>query len=641
MALRDARPESANFDCVVMLTWSNWHTEMRGNRYHFATRFARLCPVYFVQPDLRKGTLQGEAIPGHPNLTVLHIPSLEDNILSTPLSRFLDAAGHQRPLLWCYNYSFAPFYCTYRPALRAYHASEDYFRMVGPKIPALSQVVAASDLVICVSEGVRQSLESRLGVLPHAHVITNGCDYAFFAQAAEPHEAIRGLPQPRALYQGNVSKKVDFDLLLYTTGALQDVTFVFAGASTFDSGVDESNQRKWNALLARPNVQYLGQLPPQELPALMSGCDVGLIPFVQEDWIVKPGFPLKTFEYLAAGLPVVSTPLDNLQSFRSLVCFASTPDQFVEGIREAVMGADSGVVERRRLAAKGQSYDRKFAQVEALLAHPSLAVQREGVPKRSTLGRVVYHLTTAEPSLYAGFALSSAGSGKAGDETIIGLEVRPEPDRCQPVIEHSNASTIIRRPLVSVPWHSYFAYAREMMACSRSGLGILLGLLITAMAGVSLSVSGFFRAARLLPLSVRRLVKRVLSSGKRVQHGGFPSAENPVSWERRRLGVGDLIQMTHTLVHAVEEAMVTPHVVRSLSPTALLAGVVCKRRFGCHLIYDPRTWAESSRRELAQVPRWVLRGLEGSLIKRADLVVSAGVSSRTGDQNSREAYDET
>lgn len=641
MALSNVKPMPTDFDCVVMLTWSNWHTEMRGNRYHFATRFARLCPVYFVQPDLRKGTLQCEAIPGYPNLTVLHIPSLEHNIMSTSLSRFLDEAGHKRPLLWCYNYNFAPFYCTYRPAIRAYHASEDFFRMVGPKIPALSQVVGASNLIICVSEGVRQSLENRLGVLPHAHVITNGCDYAFFAQPAEPHEAIRGLPQPRALYQGNVSQKVDFELLLYTTGALQDVTFVFAGASTFDSAVGESNQRKWNALLARPNVQYLGQLPPQELPALMSGCDVGLIPFVQEDWIVKPGFPLKTFEYLAVGLPVVSTPLDNLHAFRSLIYFASTPDQFVEGIREAVKGADPGVVERRRLAAEGQSYDRKFAQVEALLAHSSLALQREEIPKRPRLGRVVYHLTTAEPSLYAGFALSSAWPGTTGNETIIGLEVRPEPDRSQPVVEHSNASTIIRRPLVSVPWHSYFAYAREMMAPSRSRLGILLGLLITAMAGVSLSVEGFFRAARLLPVSVRRPVKRVLSPGKRVRHGGSPIAETPVSWEQRRLGVRDLIQMAHTLVHAVEETMVTPHVVRSLSPTALLAGVVCKRRFGCHLIYDPRTWAESSRRELDRVPRWVLRGLEVSLINRADLVVSAGASRRTGDQSSREAYDET
>ena len=65
------------FDAVVMLTWSDWHREPRSNRFHYATRFARHLPVYFVQPDAADGQISFERIELF-DITLVHVPAVYD-----------------------------------------------------------------------------------------------------------------------------------------------------------------------------------------------------------------------------------------------------------------------------------------------------------------------------------------------------------------------------------------------------------------------------------------------------------------------------------------------------------------------------------------------------------------------------------
>lgn len=607
MALRDAPTEHANFGCVVMLTWSSWHTEMRSNRYHFATRFARMCPVYFVQPDLGKGTLQTEAVPGHETLTILHVSSLERNILCTPLTNFLEARGHKTPLLWCYNHQFAPLYCNARRALRIYHATEDYFRMFGPKLPGLAQVVRASDLVICVSEGVRQSLEQHLGPLPYAHVVTNGCDYGFYTKQAETPLAVTRLPRPRALYQGNISAKVDFALLLHAVEALPDVTFVFAGKTMFEGRAGEAAGAKWNQLMKQPNVYYLGQLPADALPGLMGACDVGLIPFVQEDWIVKPGFPLKAFEYLASGLPVVSTPLDNLRPFETVITFTSTWSQFARAIRTALRATGSDEVQRRRTAARAQDYDLKFAQVQTLLATCTNARPIDRGPGKQVARKRVFHLVPGDPGAWAGVAAIALPHLAGCEVTIIGIDPRPAPDRDQPVLEKHKTRTLIRRPLVPVPWRASLGYVRALLAGGLTVPGLALAWRIVALAAVRLLMGGFYRTAYACPVWLRHVVKKLLFAPTREPGAGKATAgAASLPNATASLSVKELIQVTHTFVHAIEETMVRPDLVLCEHPLALLAAVRCKGMFGCAAIYAPEAGAHAGQSERSSWLAWTL-----------------------------------
>src|SRR5471030_2610246 len=93
----DPNDTAEDFDAVVMLTWSDWRGEPRSNRYHYATRFARRYPVYFVQPDSTDGSTRLEPVEGH-NITLVHTPPLYNDQAALALSRFFAARRVRRPL---------------------------------------------------------------------------------------------------------------------------------------------------------------------------------------------------------------------------------------------------------------------------------------------------------------------------------------------------------------------------------------------------------------------------------------------------------------------------------------------------------------------------------------------------------------
>src|SRR5947209_18562374 len=96
------------FDCIVILSWSKWHSEPRSNRYHYATRFARLLPVIFVQPFWPEPNFRFEETDIR-QFTVLHLPETFDDHQSTLLHCALRERGLMRPLFWVYCPSFIHF----------------------------------------------------------------------------------------------------------------------------------------------------------------------------------------------------------------------------------------------------------------------------------------------------------------------------------------------------------------------------------------------------------------------------------------------------------------------------------------------------------------------------------------------------
>jgi teichuronic acid biosynthesis glycosyltransferase TuaH len=133
-------------------------------------------------------------------------------------------------------------------------------------------------------------------------VVPNGCDTEAFKGTPEtdPTPDVR-LPEPRAVVVGQLSVRLDLSLL-------EDV--VRAGRSLLLVGpaVDVETERRLAVLARSPHVQWVGRQPFDALPGFLRTADVGLTPYV-DDAFNRASFPLKTLEYLAAGLPVVSTDL--------------------------------------------------------------------------------------------------------------------------------------------------------------------------------------------------------------------------------------------------------------------------------------------------------------------------------------------
>ena len=369
------------FDAVVMLTWSDWKTEPRSNRYHFATRFARELPVLFVQPDSQGRSIQVERteIVG---MEIVHTPYLVVESEAQAFLKILRERNIRRPLLWIYNATdYQSLVAAIPNAFRVYHATEDYFKRSEKGYggsreegQAVAQMIADVDFLVAVTEGVLHSYRQSGGYRGPAVVSRNGCDAEFFfgvlAQLSKRPASQPG-NRPVAIYQGGVNARVDFELMDSVVQLLAEWDFWFCGRA------DESDPG-WKRLKSRPNVQHFGPLDPEALATRMCEATVGLIPFHRDD-VIGVSLPLKAYEYVACGLPVVSVPIDALKSEPELFTFAGTAAEFASAIRTAAATRNSpDLLARRREAAMRNSYDERYPVLrEKLLAARRLAIGRK------------------------------------------------------------------------------------------------------------------------------------------------------------------------------------------------------------------------------------------------------------------------
>jgi glycosyltransferase involved in cell wall biosynthesis len=349
-----------------MLTWSDWHTEPRSNRYHYAVRFARHLPVLFVQPDASGDAIASEKVVNHA-VEILHVPATYDLAHAQALHREIAKRGIRRPLFWIYNAYFTDVVALSSARLHIYHATEDY--LSEPELWRVTQqdlshkvreMLGHVDIVLAVSDGVAASY-GRSGVFEgDVAVLANGCDFGFWnASGASAYRAPTG-GRPVALYQGGINDRLDFELLIDLADGMPDWDFWYCGRI----GPDIPG---WHALQRRSNVVYHGMLDAGGIARLAGQARVGLIPFKQ-DGLIRRSLPLKAYEYLACGLPVVTIPIDALAVHTALFSTATDSAGFEKAIRALSPSRDDANAVIARLAAsQRESYDLRFEQLQLLI----------------------------------------------------------------------------------------------------------------------------------------------------------------------------------------------------------------------------------------------------------------------------------
>jgi GT2 family glycosyltransferase/glycosyltransferase involved in cell wall biosynthesis len=196
--------------------------------------------------------------------------------------------------------------------------------------------------------------EERGLVGPRAHFLGHGVDLEHFRKVA-PHPDLSDLPRPRVGFFGGIDDyTVDLRLLTDVADLLPAVQFVLVGDATCDI----------SDLVRRPNVRWFGKRPYAEIPAFGSGFDVALMPWLDNDWI-RHSNPIKLNEYLALGLPIVSTPYPELAHIDpGLVSVAADSAAFAAAIEAEL--ADVSGAGARRAAVEGQTWMNKAELLRAL-----------------------------------------------------------------------------------------------------------------------------------------------------------------------------------------------------------------------------------------------------------------------------------
>ncbi len=164
-----------------------------------------------------------------------------------------------------------------------------------------------ADIVVVSAERLR---EAKAELNPHTYLIRHGTDWNHFRTALDadtlvPAE-IRDLPRPIIGFHGLLADWVDYELIRKTAEHFSRGSVVLVGKVAVDA------EKKIRVLDDATNVHLLGRKPYAELPAYCRGFDAAINPFVINDLTLAAN-PLKVREYLAAGVPTVSTDIPEVR----------------------------------------------------------------------------------------------------------------------------------------------------------------------------------------------------------------------------------------------------------------------------------------------------------------------------------------
>lgn len=233
--------------------------------------------------------------------------------------------------------------------LSLYHVDDDY------SFSDREQPVSSRERrLLTETDGVflhSPALWERLSHLnPQSVYLPNGVDYESFATAVPEPPDLREIDRPRVGYVGIVKKQLDLQLLGEIANRRPDWSLVMVGPRGNLAGKEEQCQR----LESRPNVHFLGPKAPEETRGYMQHLDVCVLPYEINDY-TKYINPLKMYEYLAAGRPVVGVPLPAILEFSEVVAVASSVDGWLNalaGAMERTPTMDEAIAERRAVARR-------------------------------------------------------------------------------------------------------------------------------------------------------------------------------------------------------------------------------------------------------------------------------------------------
>jgi glycosyltransferase involved in cell wall biosynthesis len=342
------------FDCIV----AGSHLRFDGVRqrpHHILSRLAQRVPVLVVEePFLSRS--DGDGIELQDRLAVLR-PRRTNVAAPMCDAGTVDAVrawvAGRRPLIWLYTPLAEPLAEAFPDAPVVYDRMDDLAAFAMAPAGLAEREQRLLERAACVFAGGRSLYERVRGHGPKVGLFPSGVEVEHFARARSvaPHPLFAQLEQPVCGYAGVIDERIDFA----TLAALAEgpVEVVMVGPVLKLEHV---------TLPRATNVHFTGQVHYDALPEFLAGFDVALLPFARNASTASIS-PTKTPEYLAAGLPVVSTPIDDvLAGYAETVAFGESPQAFAAACMDA-LAPDAARRERGIARAADASWDTIVARM--------------------------------------------------------------------------------------------------------------------------------------------------------------------------------------------------------------------------------------------------------------------------------------
>jgi glycosyltransferase involved in cell wall biosynthesis len=379
---------------IVCVGFSDWHADLLTNQQHLLARAAQRNRILFIEslglrrPQLASRDLTRIArrlaraasplreVDGVHVLSPLVLP-LHSNepvrrLNAWLLRRYVGHAvrrlGMREPVLWSFVPQAEVLIDWLKPSKVLYYIDDDHAAKDGIDAPSFlaaeERFARRADVILASAP----ELVSRMRTLSAGvHYAPNVADTRLFAGALEdgPVDAqLAACPGPRVVFVGAIlAAKIDLDLVVAMARLRPGWTFAFVGPI----GPGDPNTNV-DALRSQPNIHLLGPRPYERLPEVLRGADAAIVPY-HLDGEMRSVFPMKTYEYLAAGLPVVSTPLITLADVHEIIKAAGA-EEFVARLEEAMAQDNPEERARRSLAAQSHSWESRLDQIAEALGLP-------------------------------------------------------------------------------------------------------------------------------------------------------------------------------------------------------------------------------------------------------------------------------
>lgn len=335
-------------------------------------------------------------------------------------------AGLRRPLLWTFNPLVASYLDLEEFPGCLYHCVDRV--QAQPGMPA-ERIEAAErelcgrvDVVFTTAPRLQESLAP---LNPATYLFGNVADADHFGRALQPGlttpKDLDGLNGPLLMFIGAIDAyKLDLLLLEQLARATPQWTYVLIGpVGETDPGTDV------RALRRLGNVHLLGRRSYRDLPAYLARADVALLPLQLNDY-TRHMFPMKFFEYLAAGCPVVATAIPSLEDQADVAWLcAPRAEEFQRAISRALQGEGPARGTRLERAGRHTYRRRTQAMLDLLALHGLLPPQDDGTgPPRRRLRQYWPDLLAARLPILAAAGLERLGHASSARSLLQRLRRR-------------------------------------------------------------------------------------------------------------------------------------------------------------------------------------------------------------------------
>lgn len=282
-------------------------------------------------------------------------------------SKALEASGTLIALI--YHPHFARYADLLNPDLRVFYLRDAYFAEPGWSQSDHAHLIALAqkaDLIVASQlDMAKPIVDSHRG---HILELPNAVDFEAFGggrDLPEP-EQIAHISKPRIGYAGRINRKVNLRLLLDLAQKRTEWSWVLVGP--LGSLGSREKEAQWASLLRLRNVHWLGAKSTSELPAYTAAIDVHLLCYDVEaaPWTLY-GSPLKLYECLAAGRPVICAPLKSVSAIEGVVRIAATQQQWETGIAETLELSGTDLTAKCQAIAKRNDWNARVDLLEQRL----------------------------------------------------------------------------------------------------------------------------------------------------------------------------------------------------------------------------------------------------------------------------------